>query len=178
MWFVYSCIYGAEKIFIYPWYRSLMLVNCWILLGWFLSFVCDSFFFFFFFFLLHSLVLFFVSGKLKRIEDGRKETRILLHSKLYIGVHNYSVVKMFSLNSKSSNISQTRCWNILESFLVSCRFGVCLVGVFGEVCLAEVAAGRRHGWHQALDLMSMNLSSTFSSYSHALLAAEGKESFW
>ena len=52
----------------------------------------------------------------KRIKEGKKETMILFNSKLYFGVYDYSVARIFSGTNRSSHVSQTRYWNILESF--------------------------------------------------------------
>ena len=84
-------------------------------IGMILSFVSDPFFFSSYPLTCHLLL--FV-GSCKRIEDGKNETRKLLYSKLYFGVHDYSVVGMFSWISRSSHVFQTRCWNVLMSFSV------------------------------------------------------------
>ena len=49
----------------------------------------------------------------------------------------------FSWTSKSSRVTQQGV-EIYESFLVSCRFGVCPVFVSGEVCLLATVAKWRH----------------------------------
>ena len=106
-------------------------------MGMILSFLSDSFFFF-----LTCLLCLWESCK--RIKDGKKKTRILLYSDFILWFNNYSVLKFFSCTSRSSHISQTRCWNILESFLMLKVWSLSFVQwVFSvRYILAETAANR------------------------------------
>ena len=148
------CIWDIEDFVIYLWCRYWFFF--WYCLG-ILSFVSDSFFFF----LPHSLNVFFC------LRDAPRELRMegkrqgyLLTQTLFYGLTNILWCGTFSCNNRNSYVSKTRCWNILESFLVSYKFS--------KVYLAEVAASRRHSWHQSRDLMSTCTT---------LLADEAKRSF-
>ena len=72
------------------------------------------------FLLPHSLVVFFLyveAVRESRIERKRQEYFYTQTS--FWGSWPFCVVEMFSRNSRNNHISQTKHWNILETFLVS-----------------------------------------------------------
>ena len=82
-------------------------------------------------------------GSWKKFEDRRKEARILLYSKFYFGFTTILLCGRFSWSLEVVMFPRQGV-EIYQSFLVSCRFGVCPVGVSSEICLAEMAAYWRY----------------------------------
>ena len=123
-----------------------VLVN-WVLMGWFWVLYLTPFLILTPFTCRH---LFYLEAARKLGMEGKRQGNFYTQN-FILRFNDYSVVRTFSWTSRSHLISQKRCLDILESFLVSCRLGVCPVGVSSEVYLAEMALSRR----LPLDLGSM-----------------------